>query len=340
VNQKAYNIPKIIHWCWFSKEIPAEVQTYVDGWKRLMPDYEIICWNANNFDIHSVKWVEQAIEAKKWAFAADYIRLWAVYNYGGIYLDSDVEVLKPFDDLLHLPYFLGLEVNHSSTLSIALEMAIFGSLKKSSWLKLVLDYYENRNFINNSYALITIPMIAIHILSKHKYNFTQSIPENFDYNSQTINVFPSEYFSPKSWLTKECSLTKNTYSIHHFIGSWLKEDSYPEIYIQSNKSKLYIWGTGEDGVKVLKQCKEKNWKIDAFLDSKAEKGEYIFENYDCIAPIKILERPERDFFIIVSSRKFCREIYKTLKSYNFNENEDFWLPFPGEFIDIVISPFI
>jgi len=332
-------IPKIIHWCWFSKEIPTDVQNYVDGWKRLMPDYEIIRWNADNFDIHSVKWVEQAVEAKKWAFAADYIRLWAVYNYGGIYLDSDVEVLKPFDDLLELPYFLGLEVNHSPTFPIAPEMGIFGSLKNASWLKLILDYYENRIFTNNRSAQIPIPHIVVYVLSKHKYNFIQSSPENFDYNSQTINLFSSEYFSPKYWLTKENFLTEKTYSIHHFIGSWREgegklEHPYPEICIQSNKPKLYIWGTGEDGVKVLNQCKEKGWKIDAFLDSKAENGKYTFEDHNCIAPIKILERSERDFFIIVSSRKFCREIYETLKSYNFTENEDFWLPFPGEFIEI------
>jgi len=330
-------IPKIIHWCWFSKEIPADVQNYVEGWKRLMPDYEIIRWNADNFDIHSVKWVEQAVEAKKWAFAADYIRLWAVYNYGGIYLDSDVEVLKPFDDLLHLPYFLGVEINHSY-LPMVPEMGIFGSEKKSSWLKFILNYYENRNFINNSFALMPIPQIAFYILSKYKYNFIQNSPETFDYNPQTINVFPNEYFSPKDWLTKECFLTKNTYSIHHFIGSWVEEGSkrlYPKIYIQANKPKLYIWGAGEDAAKVLKQCKENGWKIDAFLDSKAENGEYVFENYNCIAPIKILEKSERDFFIIVSSSRFYREIYKILKSYNFIENEDFWLPFPGEFIDII-----
>jgi len=317
-------IPKIIHWCWFGKEIPAEIQNYVDGWKKLMPDYKIIRWNADNFDIHSVKWVEQAVQAEKWAFAADYIRLWAVYNYGGIYLDSDVEVIKPFDDLLELPYFLCVEKVPGKFI----EMATFGASKECFWLKDCLDYYKNRNFIKNEneFDCLVLPIVATHILRKK-------------YGTEEIKVFTSDYFSPKHIMTNEISITENTYSIHHFEGSWKqnkKNAPYPKIHIDKNSinsKSIYIWGSGLDGQNVLNNTKENDLKVEGFLDTKAENGEYIFEGYNCIAPSKILEKAKRDFFIIISSRNFAHEIYKTLKNYGLVENKDFWSPIPGELID-------
>lgn len=103
-------IPKRIHLCWLSGDpYPQKIQKCIDSWKVHLPDYEIMLWDLKRFDIAQVPWVEQAFRVKKYAFAADYIRLYALYNYGGIYLDSDVEVLKSFDPLLDLPYFVGAE---------------------------------------------------------------------------------------------------------------------------------------------------------------------------------------------------------------------------------------
>ncbi len=103
-------IPKIIHFCWLSDEpYPESIQKCMNSWKEKLPDYEIWKWDFKRFPKGSAKWVDQAFEKRKYAFAADYIRLYALSNYGGIYLDSDVEVLKSFDDLLHLPYFIGME---------------------------------------------------------------------------------------------------------------------------------------------------------------------------------------------------------------------------------------
>jgi len=313
-------IPKIIHWCWFSKKIPTEVQNYVDGWKKLMPDYKIICWNADNFDINSIKWVSQAVEHKKWAFAADYIRLWAVYNYGGIYLDSDVEVIKPFDDLLELPYFMCTEKFPGNFI----EVATFGAQKECFWLKDCLDYYKGKDFVKNGneFDYLVLPKIVTYTLQKK-------------YKPEEIKIFPSDYFSPKHALTKEIATTDNTYSIHHFKGSWFENQKiipYPKIHIDTSKS-IYVWGTGLDSQLALDRIKENGLAIKGFLDTKAEKGEYIFEGYNCIAPSKILEKPERDFFIIISSRNFAHEIYKILKSYGLRESRDFWSPLPDELID-------
>ena len=101
-------IPKIIHLCWLSGDkYPAKIAKCIASWKKNLPDYEIMLWDTKRFDLNSSNWVKQAFEAKKYAFAADYIRFYALYNYGGVYLDSDVEVLKSFNPLLDLPYFVG-----------------------------------------------------------------------------------------------------------------------------------------------------------------------------------------------------------------------------------------
>ena len=103
-------IPKVIHYCWLSGDpIPEKLQRCMDSWKKFLPDYEFVLWDLERFDIKTSQWVKEAFEARKYAFAADYIRLYAVYNYGGIYMDMDVEVVRPFDDLLASPYILGLE---------------------------------------------------------------------------------------------------------------------------------------------------------------------------------------------------------------------------------------
>lgn len=319
-------IPKIIHYCWFGEEMPARLQNYMAGWKRLMPDYEFICWNENNFDIHSVKWVEQAVEAKRWEFASDYIRLWAVYNYGGIYLDCDIDVLKPFDDLLALPYFLGDGVGANNV-----EISAFGAQKNIFWLKDCLEYYERMEFLksNGAFNPIVITDTVFHILNK-KHEFLLSSPETFDYNTSKINLFSKEYFTCRA----ENVLTQNTYTMHYTTASWSNNiTGYPRIHIQPNNRKLYVWGTGNDAGWVLKQCKENNWQIESFLDSKAESEEFIFNGYNCVSPLQVLKSSERDFFIIVSSRAFSREILKILKSYNLVENKDFWLPLSSELVD-------
>jgi len=323
-------IPKTIHWCWFSDEIPADVQNFVDGWKRLMPDYEIIRWNAGNFDVESVKWVKQAVENKKWAFAADYIRLWAVHNYGGIYLDSDVEVLKPFDDLLALPYFIG-EVPFGSNKDIP-EPAIFGAEKDCCWVKNCLNYYKERNFVKKDNQLDLTPITAIfHYILKKKYT-----------GENSIKIFTRDFFSAKKYMTNDILITKNTYSIHHGKASWLTEkptslpnELLPKIYLPKNieNRNIYIWGTGILGNIALKQCQERGLKIKSFLDTKAENGEYIFKDYECIAPSKILLKTKHDFFIIVANRYSCDEIYKNCRDAGLEENQDFWIPIPKELID-------
>lgn len=133
-------IPKIIHLCWLSGDAyPPLIQKCINSWKTVLPDYEIWLWDGKRFDINSSIWVKEAFSVKKYAFAADYIRCYALYHFGGIYLDSDVEVIKSFDDLLHLPYFVGKEQ------AGGFEAATMGFEKGHPFFKHMLDYYDGRH---------------------------------------------------------------------------------------------------------------------------------------------------------------------------------------------------
>lgn len=138
-------IPKIIHWCWLSDDpIPDNLQKCMESWKKHLPNYEFIHWDFIRFPKGKSKWVDDAFACRKYAFAADYIRLYALYHYGGIYLDMDVEVLKPFDDLLNLKTIV-CEQNGVH----GLEVAAFGAEKKAKWLKCCLNYYDATTFVNS-----------------------------------------------------------------------------------------------------------------------------------------------------------------------------------------------
>ncbi len=198
-------IPKIIHYCWLSGDpIPEKLQKCMDSWKKKLPDYEFMLWDLNRFDISKSLWVKQAFAAKKYAFAADYIRLYAIYHYGGIYLDMDIEVIKSFNDLLQQNYILGYEKAEG------IEAGVFGSVPKAKWVKLCLDYYQNKSFITPNGNMNTRP------LPKIMYNI---FLENGMLNNELF-PWPPEYFTAKSYQTGEIFQTSNTYCIHHFAGSW------------------------------------------------------------------------------------------------------------------------
>jgi mannosyltransferase OCH1-like enzyme len=134
-------IPKVIHYCWLSNDpYPEKTANCINSWKEYLPDYKLIRWDKSSFDINSVQWVREAYKAKKYAFASDYIRFFALYNYGGIYLDTDVEVVKSFDSLLRNRSFIGFEF-----VSIP-EAAVIGAESGLPWVKECLDYYRNKSF--------------------------------------------------------------------------------------------------------------------------------------------------------------------------------------------------
>ena len=209
-------IPKIIHYCWLSNDpIPKDLKKYMKSWKEKLYDYEFILWDLNRFDLNRSLWVKQAFEAKKYAFAADYIRLYAVYNYGGIYMDMDVEVIKSFNDLLRNDYILGYEA------AKGLEAGVFGAPKKAPWVKEVLEYYTSKEFAlpNGLYNYTPLPIIMDEVL-------------NADYiTNKKIVPLPTDFLTAKSYKTGKITITPNTYTIHHFAGSWKSWDEKMKIII-------------------------------------------------------------------------------------------------------------
>lgn len=177
-----------------------------------MPDYEIRCWDAKSFDFNSVPFVKQAFEEKKWAFVADYIRLYALYTEGGIYLDSDVKTFRSFDTFLNNEFFIGTEPLEGNQVEV--ESAIMGSVKGHPYLKECLEFYESINFRKDDGEIYaTCPMIMTRILKKYGY-----VAEDKEQFLETgIHVYPRTYFG-------HCFGTKpeNYYAIHYFDGSWLE----------------------------------------------------------------------------------------------------------------------
>mgnify|MGYP001780048688 CR=1 FL=1 len=202
-------IPKIIHYCWLSNDpIPEKLQICMNSWKEKLPDYQFILWDTQRFDVNSTPWVSEAFKARKYAFAADYIRLYAVYHYGGIYLDMDVEVVKPFSKkILTGNYLIGYE---SSNYTIGIEAGIFGGEPKAEWLYDCLKYYEGRHFIKSdgSFDILPLPRIIWRII-KNKY-----------IDTGIIKPLPPDFLTAKCCDNGKIKKTSNTYTIHHFEGSW------------------------------------------------------------------------------------------------------------------------
>lgn len=208
-------IPKIIHYCWLSDDpYPDLIKSCFSSWNKHLPDYELKLWNTKTFDINSLPWVKQAYEAKKYAFAADYIRLYALYTEGGIYLDSDVMVYKSFNNLLDLPYFIGQDFVG------AFEPAIIGAEKGLGWIKKIMEYYLERNFVNSdgSFNIKNLPVVFFEQLISH-YKF-QKIYDSVDFNPEEkiFNLFPAKYFNGRNNIKP--IKYKDSYCSHLFYGSW------------------------------------------------------------------------------------------------------------------------
>lgn len=206
-------IPKVIHYCWFGgNPLPELAKKCIASWKKYCPDYELKLWNEENFDLNCNAYVKEAYEAKKFAFVTDYVRLWVLYNYGGVYMDTDVEVLKPLDRFLVHPAFSGFESPK------IIPTGIIASEQNGVWVKEELEYYKNLHFKKDdgSYDLTAnvIPMTQ-HFVARGGI-LNNAIQ---DHNG-IITLYPVEFFCPMISCRK-IIVTDNTYTIHHFAGSWL-----------------------------------------------------------------------------------------------------------------------
>jgi hypothetical protein len=221
-------IPKIIHYCWFGgNPLPELAQKCIGSWKKYFPDYEIKEWNESNYDVHKIAYIDEAYRAKKYAFVSDYARFDILYQYGGIYFDTDVEVIKPFDDILAHGGFMGVE----SIGKVAAGLGI-GCNAGLGIVYQILDFYARLHFINSdgTYNLHTVVEYVTAILEKNGLK-----EENTIQCLDDLTVYPIEYFCPISFKTGQIKITENTHSIHHYDGSWLSK--YMK---QLLKEKVYI----------------------------------------------------------------------------------------------------
>ncbi len=226
-------IPKIIHYCWFSNDpIPQRSLDCIASWKELMPDYEIRLWDGNSFDFDSLPWTKQAVSVRKWAFAADYVRFYALYHHGGIYLDTDVRAIKRFDAFLSDHAFTSTEYFADICLDpdrdpsdfragIKVEGAIFGAEKGSPVVKEFMDYYASRDFIlpGGKYDYRILPDILAEISERHGFKYDKDLDQTLD---NGLHLYPYDYFTTQSGkkIFRDWSVTHNTVAIHLYTGSW------------------------------------------------------------------------------------------------------------------------
>lgn len=208
-------IPPIIHYCWFGKsKMPQLAKECIESWKKHNPEFQIMEWNESNSPISQFPFAKQAFENQKWAFVSDVIRLWALKTYGGIYLDTDVEVLKSFQNLLENNTIAGYEKDLN-----LLQTAVIGASPNSEWINDCLSIYENLSF--SSERDIMSQLVNNRLLSKLVQDKGIILNHKF-HNSDYITIYPSDYFCPMSYNSHLIEKTKNTYCIHYYSFSWSK----------------------------------------------------------------------------------------------------------------------
>ena len=224
---KTVSIPKIIHYCWFGGNIPAKFEKYIDQWRKKCPDYELKLWNENSFDLSSVEYLKKAVKAGRWAFVADYVRLAALYQYGGIYLDTDVELLGTFDSLLDQKLVFGFETSQQ------INGAIILAEKEKPFIREVLDLYEGRCFEGKDIVDTMIPIP--YVLSK----MVEQKGAALNGDTQTvggITLLSRDYFYPLSFEGEGRCFTKNTIAIHQYAGSWSNNITKLDVFLKKNFS--------------------------------------------------------------------------------------------------------
>lgn len=211
------SIPKKIHYCWFGKDpLPKSVLRCMESWRRYCPDYEIIEWNETNFDVNAVRYTKEAYDRKKWAFVSDYARLKIIYENGGIYLDTDVELIKPLDSLLEYEGFMGFQ--NDGTVATGLG---FGAVAGHPLIRAMLDDYMEIPFLKEDK---TMDLTACPVRNT---KCLESLGLRSDGTRQEIlgmQIFPADYFSPMDWRNGKLRKTAATYSIHRCDASWLSRE--------------------------------------------------------------------------------------------------------------------
>lgn len=206
-------IPKIIHYCWFGgNPYPEKVEYCIETWKKHLPDYEFHLWNEGNFDIAMCNFTKQAYEKKQYAFVSDFVRVYALMHFGGIYLDTDIEVVKTFDEALNYNVVLGTDETGNLTAFMAAEAGhlFFADLEDLyRGMEFVLPDGSLNTRVNNQWMQDSLKQYGYELKNEHQHL------------ELGIEVFPDEYFHAKSLVSGKLHQTKQTFCIHHHTLMWV-----------------------------------------------------------------------------------------------------------------------
>ena len=211
-------IPKIIHYCWFGgKPLPKSAEKCIASWKKYLPGYEIKRWDESNFDVNAIPYTREAYAACKFAFVSDYARFWILYHYGGVYFDTDVEVIRPIDDIINRGGFLGVESNRNGIYTVNPGLG-FAATQGTAVIGEMVNLYSTFHFINTDGAsdLKNIVEITTDYLSSKGLQNTDEIQDCCGFT-----IYPKDYFCPIDYDTRELKITENTRTIHHYAESWV-----------------------------------------------------------------------------------------------------------------------
>lgn len=211
-------IPKIIHYCWFGrKPLPRSARKCIASWRTYFPDYEIKEWNEDNFDVNAIPFIEEAYRMGKYAFVSDYARFEILYREGGLYFDTDVEVIRPMDDIVAKGAFMGIEQDHVS-LGVAAGLGL-GAESSHPFYKEIVEYYKTINFVDNNGEQFP-GTVVLHVTNLLKSKgFAE---ENSLQVVDGITIYPNDYFNPLDDATGRLTVTENTRSIHWYAKTWVE----------------------------------------------------------------------------------------------------------------------
>ncbi len=241
-------IPKVIHYCWFGRNpLPASAQKCIASWRKFLPDYEIREWNEDNFDVNIIPYTAQAYQARKWAFVSDYARMWILYHHGGLYFDTDVEIIAPMDDIICRGAFMGIEVPGApgELPKVAPGLGL-GVEPNHPIYRALLDHYATQQFMDAEGRILggTVVTHNTQVLAEHGLQPTNDLQQ-----VDGIWIYPIDYFNPLDDATGRLNKTANTRSIHWYSKTWVNNYGPVRLWVTRWIHRLF----GVDSLRWLKR---------------------------------------------------------------------------------------
>ena len=238
-------IPKVIHYCWFGgSPLPKSARRCIDSWKRFFPNFEIREWNESNFEVDMIPFTREAYARKKWAFVSDFARFWVLYHYGGLYFDTDVEVIRPMDDILARGAFMGIE-RDADRISVNPGLGL-GAVPGMALFRMILEYYAGLHYIDENGLPMpgTVVKHTTDVLLRNGF-----VAEDRIQQIAGIWIYPNDWFNPLDDATGRLTVTENTCSIHHYSKTWVDHYGPLRIWVTRRLHRFF----GIDSLQKLKK---------------------------------------------------------------------------------------